>query len=138
MDELALGLDTAAAQALDDALTVTTRSAGATSLYHDRTGLLRHSTVAKLDRAKLRGSVSNAVKYARYVEEGTRPHVIRPRRAKMLRFTVGGRVVFSHGVHHPGTSPRPFMRVAGEAGEAALSVALDARVDAAIRRSHGS
>lgn len=37
------------------------------------------------------------------IEKGTRPHVIRPRRAKVLAFVVDGRRVFSRLVHHPGT-----------------------------------
>lgn len=37
------------------------------------------------------------------IERGTRPHVIRPRRAKVLAFTVGGRRVFARLVNHPGT-----------------------------------
>ncbi len=39
---------------------------------------------------------------ARWTNDGTRPHTIRPRRAKALRFVVGGRVVFARVVHHPG------------------------------------
>lgn len=47
--------------------------------------------------------------YASFVNDGTRPHVIRPRTAQALRFVVGGRVVFARVVHHPGTRPRPFL-----------------------------
>lgn len=36
-------------------------------------------------------------------------HVIRPRRAKALRFTVGGQVVFARIVHHPGYKGDPFL-----------------------------
>ena len=46
----------------------------------------------------------------RYVLDGTRPHIIRPRRAKALRFDVGGRVVFAAVVHRPGTKPNPFLQ----------------------------
>jgi HK97 gp10 family phage protein len=49
--------------------------------------------------------------YAGYVEFGTAPHEIRPKTAKALRFTVGGKVVFARVVHHPGT--RPAYYVAG-------------------------
>lgn len=49
------------------------------------------------------------VAYAEMVNDGTRPHLIRPRRAKALRFTVGGRVVYAKVVHHPGTRPNPFL-----------------------------
>ncbi|MEU4584873.1 hypothetical protein AB0F92_22700 [Kitasatospora aureofaciens] len=46
----------------------------------------------------------------RYVVEGTRPHIIRPRRAKALRFEIGGRTVFAKVVHHPGTRANPFLQ----------------------------
>ncbi|MDQ0761978.1 hypothetical protein [Streptomyces canus] len=44
-----------------------------------------------------------------YVLSGTRPHLIRPRRAKALRFEVGGEVVFTRLVRHPGTRPNNFL-----------------------------
>ena len=47
-----------------------------------------------------------------YVVKGTRPHVIRPRVKKVLRFTVGGRTVFAKLVHHPGTKPNDFLNEA--------------------------
>jgi hypothetical protein len=43
--------------------------------------------------------------HAEIVAKGSRPHIIRPRRAKMLRFKVGGRTVFARSVRHPGTEP---------------------------------
>lgn len=52
--------------------------------------------------------------YSAAVHQGTRPHVIRPRRAEALRFEIGGRVVFSKLVHHPGVRGRPFLRNAAE------------------------
>lgn len=44
-----------------------------------------------------------------FVVKGTRPHIIRPVRARALRFTVGGRVVYAKIVHHPGTEPNDFL-----------------------------
>lgn len=41
--------------------------------------------------------------------EGTRPHIIRPRNAKVLRFKVGGKVVYASLVRHPGTKPNRFL-----------------------------
>ena len=60
--------------------------------------------------------------YAIYVERGTRPHVIRPRNRKALRWAAdsgsarlsgsprtGGRVRFARRVQHPGSKAKPFM-----------------------------
>ncbi|MBD0693586.1 hypothetical protein BG452_13555 [Streptomyces sp. CBMA123] len=44
-----------------------------------------------------------------FVLDGTRPHVIRPRWAKALRFEIGARVVFARLVHHPGTHANNFL-----------------------------
>ena len=46
--------------------------------------------------------------YSKFVIPGTRAHVITPRHAKALRFVVGGKVVFTQRVNHPGTKPNPF------------------------------
>lgn len=45
-----------------------------------------------------------------YVIGGTRPHVIRPVRARALRFTVGAQTVYAKVVMHPGTQPNNFPR----------------------------
>jgi hypothetical protein len=47
-----------------------------------------------------------------YVLGGTRPHVIRPVRARALKFDVGGRTVFAKVVMHPGTQPNRFLQEA--------------------------
>lgn len=47
--------------------------------------------------------------YAIFMHRGTRPHIIRPRQAKALRFVVNGRVVYAAKVNHPGTRPRPYL-----------------------------
>jgi bacteriophage HK97-gp10 putative tail-component len=54
-------------------------------------------------------TVFSDVEYASMVNDGTRPHVIRPKNASVLRFEVGGRVVYARVVHHPGTRARPFL-----------------------------
>ena len=53
--------------------------------------------------------VGSDLEYAGFVNDGTAPHIIRPRRAQALRFVVGGRVVFAKVVHHPGTRGNPFL-----------------------------
>ncbi|MFF4391436.1 hypothetical protein ACFY0G_32305 [Streptomyces sp. NPDC001552] len=44
-----------------------------------------------------------------FVLNGTRPHLIRPRRKKVLRFVVDGEVVFTNLVRHPGTRANDFL-----------------------------
>lgn len=76
------------------------------------TGRLRASGRAEFHRTlTLRPTVEIIfdVSYAQMVNDGTRPHIIRPRRAQALRFTIGGRVVYAKVVHHPGTRPNPFL-----------------------------
>lgn len=48
--------------------------------------------------------------YLSYVLFGTKPHIIRARRRKALRFIGGtGGVVFARQVHHPGQAANNFM-----------------------------
>lgn len=54
-------------------------------------------------------TVGSDVEYADMVHGGTRPHIIRPRNAQVLRFKVGGRFVYAKLVHHPGTRAQPFL-----------------------------
>lgn len=48
--------------------------------------------------------------HARFVVDGTRPHIIRPRQAHALHWQRDGRDYFARLVHHPGTKPNPFGR----------------------------
>ena len=75
-----------------------------------RTGKLRRSIRKRVNMARLEAEVGPDVEYAVWVEMGTRPHVIRPVRARALRFEAGGEIVFARLVRHPGTKPNPFMR----------------------------
>jgi hypothetical protein len=47
--------------------------------------------------------------YAQIVTSGSRPHIIQARTAKALRFVVGGQVVYTRRVQHPGTRPNPYL-----------------------------
>ncbi|QPX62138.1 hypothetical protein PBI_INDLOVU_23 [Mycobacterium phage Indlovu] len=60
------------------------------------------------------GGVEATADYAAAVHEGSRPHLIRARRAEALRFFWHGREVFRKSVWHPGTRSRPFLRNAAE------------------------
>ncbi|UJQ86549.1 tail assembly chaperone [Mycobacterium phage PenguinLover67] len=56
------------------------------------------------------GGVEATADYAAPVHEGSRPHLIRARRAQYLHFWWHGREVFRKSVWHPGTRSRPFLR----------------------------
>lgn len=47
--------------------------------------------------------------YSLAVHEGSRPHVIRPRRARVLTWGKGAGRVFATSVNHPGSRPRPWL-----------------------------
>lgn len=59
------------------------------------------------------GSVEVGVKYAVPVHEGTRPHTIIAKKAKVLANTRTGQF-FGKRVNHPGTRAQPFLREAVE------------------------
>jgi HK97 gp10 family phage protein len=76
------------------------------------TGRLRLSVkmVKGATGQKFGWSVAADTHYAVFVEKGTRPHVIMPKRAKVLKFTArDGNEVYARKVNHPGTRPQPFM-----------------------------
>lgn len=86
-----------------------------------------------------------------YIDDGTKPHEIRPKRAKVLAFGGGayrpktrvkvigstnggpsGDTVFSKGVHHPGTEARDFTEVIADKWDKQLPVIMQAAINAAV------
>lgn len=61
----------------------------------------------------LRGIIDVRAKYALPVHEGTRPHIIRARNARVLANRRTGQF-FGKTVRHPGTRAQPFLRKAVE------------------------
>lgn len=54
--------------------------------------------------------IGSSLDYAYMVHEGTAPHEISASvPGRMLRFRVGGRVVYAQRVYHPGTEADPFL-----------------------------
>lgn len=76
-----------------------------------RTGALRASIHMRHSRRGIGQAiqVGSPLKYALAHHEGTRPHLIVPNRARVLRFSAGGRVVYTHAVRHPGTRPNKYL-----------------------------
>lgn len=75
--------------------------------WKDRTGNARRtikSTMAKKVFHDVYADIVAPLHYHRYLDAGTKPHEIRPVRAKMLRFIASdGNLVFARRVRHPGT-----------------------------------
>jgi hypothetical protein len=130
LELLEAGVIQAAALAMRSAITATEASAKETTLFKDKTGDTRGSI-----RAEARGFTGGFVQaggVSRYLENGTRPHVIHGR--PVLRFVVAGQVLFRRQVNHPGTAERPFMSEARRVGEQALEYGAEFFVAEAIRR----
>ena len=53
--------------------------------------------------------IGSEVNYALMHHNGTRPHIIRPDTAQILKFTSGSRVVHTREVNHPGTKPNRYL-----------------------------
>lgn len=53
--------------------------------------------------------IGSNLRYALAHHQGTRPHVITPQRAEMLRFSSRGRIVYARSVMHPGTKPNKYL-----------------------------
>ena len=84
-----------------------------------KTGNLRRSI--RLGRITARSAETIAgANYAAYVEFGTKPHEIRPRSKRALRWKdKGGGFRFATRVNHPGTRAKPYMIPGAEAAIAA-------------------
>jgi hypothetical protein len=76
-----------------------------------RTGALR----ASIHMRHLRDSrgqfvkIGSSLNYALLHHEGSKPHLIVPNRATILRFVNRGRVVYAHAVMHPGTKANRYL-----------------------------
>ncbi|WP_457567889.1 HK97 gp10 family phage protein [Desulfurobacterium sp.] len=85
--------------------------------FTPRTGHLQQSIHPDFSRVNEgRAEIVAGVSYAPFVEFGTRPHLIRPRRRKSLRWATEEGYIFAKLVRHPGSRPYPFFRTAIEEG----------------------
>lgn len=125
---LVVNLESAAWGAIQAGLDAAARSAADTHQYNDRTGRTRESVAVVGHR--LRGGGATL-----FLENGTAPHVIRPRGNNLLVFVVNGHTVMARSVNHPGTKARPFMTDARNLGELAAYAAAVTYVSEAIHRA---
>lgn len=76
------------------------------------TGRLKASLRIQSQERDFRGQfvkVGSKVDYALMHHNGTRPHIITPKRAQMLAFVSKGRVIYATSVRHPGTKPNRYL-----------------------------
>lgn len=100
-----------------------------------RTGALRSSIGYRtaVAGATVTVTVQATAKHAAMVHEGTRPHVILPRKGRFLRFPGKSGIVYARIVHHPGTKPNPFLkRAATEADMGTRARRIAARMVARL------
>jgi hypothetical protein len=132
----------AADEALAEALRKALAEAKGTDKFREQTGALKDSlwTDQSFSLNQARGFLKADAKYASFVEYGTRPHPIFPRR----RF---GRLQFywenagrwfigfpGQGVRHPGTKPTRFLQYAALEGETMLENRLRSRFESAAAK----
>lgn len=75
------------------------------------TGRLRQSINWKYGRNAIGPyvDIGSPLRYAYLHHEGTRPHLIVPKKAQVLRFSSRGTIVYTHKVRHPGTKPNRYL-----------------------------
>jgi hypothetical protein len=99
---------------------------------HTKTGALFQSLYNRpIPTGRAVGHDPQRAPHAVFVNFGTKPHDIRPKTKKSLRWPSGGKFVFARAVKHPGTAADPYMfRSADEA-----IAKMGAIVDAALRKA---
>lgn len=106
-----------------------------------------------LNNAESIVTVSTTDKVYGYVDEGTLPHIIRPKRKRALYFRgtfrakttphvinskaggSSGQAVFTNEVHHPGTEAREFSRDIQAKYQPILKKRIEQAIDQAARKS---
>ena len=135
MSDLVIDVQYAATLAIKAAVGAAEASAKGTRLYTDGTGLLRQKTQGTT--SGITGKLTADTKYARFVESGTKPHVIAAKGGGMLSFVAAGGRRFARSVNHPGTTARPFMAEAAVVGQVTLEYAAESFISDAITRRVG-
>ena len=98
--------------ALDDAQDAGLKFARTKPGFTKRTGKTQAKTKAKVIRRGGKTIVmrmTNSAKHAAVLEKGSKPHVIKAKPGKTLRFWGFGRLIYRKQVKHPGTKAYRFL-----------------------------
>lgn len=104
--------------------------------YKDRNNDLTNSIKGRVTRDTDRGAegvVEATAPHAVFVHQGTKAHVIEPRKAKALRFEQDGATRFAQRVQHPGTTADPFIDQTEPAVDAELERGGERAIDRAAQ-----
>lgn len=100
-------------------------------------GAGKHAKTGQLERSIFKGRItggwevghnSQVAPYARFVHDGTRPHVIEPDKKRALRWPVPGGFRFAKKVNHPGYRGDAWLRRAANQALPIFERSLDARI----------
>ncbi len=100
-------------------------------------GAAVHAKTGQLERSIFKGRItggwevghdSRVAPYARFVHDGSRPHVILPKDKRTLRWPVPGGFAFAKRVNHPGYSGDAWLRRAATQALPIFERALDQRL----------
>lgn len=110
-----------------------TRERIASGLYWtNRTGKTGQSFKVEPGVESLSSTLASGSKVARFLLNGTPPHVIQARRRDALAFVVNGTQVFRRRVNHPGTKARPYLQTEATRAEPALMRRVESAANAAV------
>jgi hypothetical protein len=130
------------ARAAKEGLTDMQRDARQEHSFTSRSSNLNRAVKVDFNNFEGRGLFidSGVAPYGLFVHDGTKPHVIRPKNGKYLRWagtTRGGNksktnFIFAKEVHHPGTKPDQFIYQAAERGLPGLVNRINQAIGTAI------
>ena len=116
--------------------------------FHVTTQTWTHQPQFTTNADERGGTVETTDQIYGYVSGGTQPHIIRPRRKRVLRFRIGGQaktipneimsqrgargrqIVFARQVRHPGTQARNFDKVIKQKWDREYPAQLQRAIDA--------
>ena len=67
----------------------------------------------RVKNASMRKAAVEAKGGARFLEAGTKAHVIKPKRFRALKWNTAGQPMFAKKVNHKGSKAKPFLRRSG-------------------------
>jgi len=105
--------------------------------YTSRSGLLENQGLySEVDGLTGTISLNGNIPYAMAVHQGSRPHRIRPRKKRALRWQTNGEGFrFAKGVNHPGSKPDQFLYKAAKANKKHIGDVMKKRVDMALKKA---